>query len=364
MPKSLSGILGSVLEVALTPHPVDRYLELFDPRITWSDLRAEVLRVDRHSPRSVTLTLRPTRQWTGFEPGQFVQLSTVINGVRHSRCYSPASSAKRQDVVELTLTAHDDGFVSKHLRDHAQAGQVLGLQPATGTFTMPSERPESMLFISGGSGITPVLSMLRTLVDEKHQGDVTFIHYARSPQDHPYADALASIATARPDWTITTHFTRPGDEQSVEGSARTYFCADHLSDVDLASTEVFLCGPPALHESVTDHLGANGAEERLHTEQFVLVTPAADDGAPAHGRLQFAGSGKETDNDGSSILEQAENTGLSPEFGCRMGICFSCSAVKKSGLTKNILTGETDSETDKHIQLCISAPVGDCVIDI
>jgi ferredoxin-NADP reductase len=140
MPKSLSGILGSVLEVALTPHPVDRYLELFDPRITWSDLRAEVLRVDRRSPRSVTLILKPTRQWTGFEPGQFVQLSTVIDGVRHSRCYSPASSAKRQDIIELTLTAHDDGFVSKHLREHARAGQVLGLQPATGTFTMPAQR--------------------------------------------------------------------------------------------------------------------------------------------------------------------------------------------------------------------------------
>jgi ferredoxin-NADP reductase len=359
MPKSLSGILGSVLEVALTPHPVDRYLELFDPRITWSDLRAEVLRVDRRSPRSVTLTLKPTRQWSGFEPGQFVQLSTVINGVRHSRCYSPASSATRRDVIELTLTAHDDGFVSKHLRDNARAGQVLGLQPASGTFTMPAQRPASMLFISGGSGITPVLSMLRTLVDEKHQGLVTFVHYARSPQDNPYAAELESIATARPDWKITTHFTRSDD-----GSSRTYFSADHLADVDMTTTEVFLCGPPALHESVSAHLSQIGAEERLHTEQFVLVTPAADDGAPAHGRLQFAGSNKETDNDGSSILEQAENTGLSPEFGCRMGICFSCSAVKKSGLTKNILTGETDSETDKHIQLCISAPVGDCVIDI
>jgi ferredoxin-NADP reductase len=359
MPKSLSGILGSVLEVALTPHPVDRYLELFDPRITWSDLRAEVLRVDRRSPRSVTLVLKPTRQWTGFEPGQFVQLSTVVDGVRHSRCYSPANSAVRQDVIELTLTAHDNGFVSKHLREHARPGQVLGLQPATGTFTMPAQRPDSMLFISGGSGITPVLSMLRTLVDEDHRGQVTFVHYTRSPQDHPYASELAAIAATRPDWTITTHFTR-----SAGDTTGSHFTADHLEQLDLMSTEVFLCGPPALHDAVSAHLTESGARERLHTEQFVLVTPAIDDGAPAHGRLSFASSGTETDNNGSSILEQAESTGLTPEYGCRMGICFSCSAVKKSGLTKNILTGETDSEPDKHIQLCISAPVGDCVIDI
>ncbi|OZG30952.1 hypothetical protein BH683_001385 [Williamsia sp. 1138] len=361
MTKSLSGFFGSVLEAALTPHPVDRYLELVDPRITWTDLRAEVVAVDRRSPRSVTMTLRPTRQWTGFEAGQFVQLSTVIKGVRHSRCYSPASSAHTPGTIELTLTSHEDGFVSKHLRENIRTGQVLGLQPATGTFTLPAERPDSLLFISGGSGITPVLSMLRTLVDENHRGDVTFVHYTRSAEDHPYASELADIAAARPDWTITTHFTRPTTESDTGG----HFRPDHLAGLDLAASQVFLCGPPALHESVSDHLAGLGAESNLHTEQFVLVTPAdVDDDAPAQGRLSFAASGTEAQNNGDSILEQAENAGLTPEFGCRMGICFSCSAVKKSGLTKNILTGETDTESDKHIQLCISKPVGDCVIDI
>lgn len=360
MAKSLSGFFGSVLEAALTPHPVDRYLELVDPRITWTDLRAEVLTVDRRSPRSVTLTLRPTRQWTGFEAGQFVQLSTVINGVRHSRCYSPAGSAHSPETIELTLTSHDDGFVSKHLRDHARPGQVVSLQPATGTFTLPAQRPDSMLFVSGGSGITPVLSMLRTLVAENYRGAVTFVHYARSADDHPYADALADIADAHPDWTITTRFTRSG--QPDTGG---HFQPDHLAGIDLSDTQVFLCGPAALHESVSAHLAGSGAQENLHTEQFVLVPPAsADDDAPAHGQLSFSASRTDAANNGTSILEQAEGAGLTPEFGCRMGICFSCTAVKKSGLTKNILTGETDTESDKHIQLCISKPVGDCVIDI
>jgi ferredoxin-NADP reductase len=261
----------------------------------------------------------------------------------------------------LTLTSHEDGFVSKHLRETVRTGQVLGLQPATGTFTLPAERPDSLLFISGGSGITPVLSMLRTLVAENHRGDVTFVHYTRSEDDHPYAAELADIASARPDWTITTHFTRPTSDADTDG----HFRSDHLSGIDLNATQVFLCGPPALHESVSDHLAAADAEANLHTEQFVLVTPAdVDDDAPAHGQLSFATSGKDAENDGTSILEQAENAGLTPEFGCRMGICFSCTAVKKSGLTKNILTGETDTESDKHIQLCISKPVGDCVIDI
>jgi len=359
MSRTISRFLGPVLEAALTPHAVDRYLELIDPRITWSELRAEIVDVQHRSPRSVTLLLRPTRQWTGFEAGQFVQVSAVVDGVRHTRCYSPANSATTGDHIELTLTAHDDGLVSKHLREHARRGQVLGLSPATGSFTLPAARPDRMVFISGGSGITPVLSMLRTLVAEKYRGHVDFIHYARNADDHPYARELGAIAADHPEWNICTHFTRPAD-----GSPAERFRPEHLPGAPQGDTPIFLCGPSALHESVREHLTDIGAVDNLHIEQFVLVTPADDDDAPAHGQLSFAASGKSAPNTGASILEQAEKAGLQPEFGCRMGICFSCTAVKRSGLTKNILTGDTDAESDEHIQLCISKPVGDCVIDI
>ncbi|WP_020108829.1 ferredoxin reductase [Nocardia sp. 348MFTsu5.1] len=360
MARTISKILGSVVEAALTPHPVDRYLELVDPRITWTDLRAEVITVTHRSDRSVTLLLRPTRQWTGFDAGQFVQLSTVINGVRHTRCYSPAGSATDREHIELTVTAHDDGFVSRHLRDNTRPGDVLGLTPAAGTFTMPTERPGRMIFISGGSGITPVLSMLRTLVAENYRGHVDFIHYARNTADHPYARELDSLAADHPEWNIDTHYTR----LAGAASSSEHFRPDHLPGATMPSTPVFLCGPSALHSSVREHLTEIGALDNLHTEQFVLIPPAADDDAPAHGQLTFAASGTDAPNNGASILQQAESAGLQPEFGCRMGICFSCTAIKRSGLTKNILTGDTDAESDQHIQLCISKPVGDCVIDI
>ncbi|HEY9313102.1 ferredoxin reductase [Williamsia sp.] len=360
MSRTISKLLGSVLEAALTPHPVDRYLELVDPRITWSELRAQVIAVQHRSDRSVTLLLRPTRQWTGFDAGQFIQLSVVIDGVRHTRCYSPAGSATHRDHIELTVTAHDDGFVSRHLRNHARPGQVVGLSPAAGTFTMPATRPSQMTFISGGSGITPVLSMLRTLVAENYRGHVDFIHYARDTTDHPYARELEAIAADHPEWNIDTRFTRPAGDASLS----EHFRPDHLPSPLTPAIPIFLCGPSALHSSVREHLTEIGALDNLHTEQFVLIPPAADDDAPAHGQLSFAASGKDTPNSGGSILEQAESVGLQPEFGCRMGICFSCTAVKRSGLTKNILTGDTDAESDQHIQLCISKPVGDCVIDI
>ncbi|MGJ0119312.1 ferredoxin reductase [Williamsia sp. MIQD14] len=358
-------LFGSVIEAALAPHPVDRYLELVDPMITWSDLRAKVVEVRRPTPRAVTLVLAPTRQWTGFRAGQYIQLSTVINGVRHTRCFSPANAESgREGRVELTITAHDDGFVSKHLRDHAKVGDVVGLTPATGDFVLPEQRPRNAVFISGGSGVTPVLSMLRTLVAERHSGRMTFIHYAATPEDVAYADELIDLDRLHDTVTVHTIHTR----ESVDGARHSGHVSDeHLTDLipDLADAEVFVCGPAGLMDAVREFFDARGLGDRVHSEAFTAPGSfAPDPDEPVSGTLRFASSRTEADNDGRTILEQAEAAGLTPEFGCRMGICFSCTAPKKSGCTRNVLTGETDTESDKHIQLCISAPVGDVEIDI
>ena len=81
-------------------------------------------------------------------------------------------------------------------------------------------------------------------------------------------------------------------------------------------------------------------------------------------QISFAASGTSADNTGATLLEQAEAAGLTPEYGCRMGICFSCTQVKTSGCTRNIRTGETNSDPDAEIQLCINVPVGDVAIDL
>ncbi|GAA1455965.1 ferredoxin reductase [Williamsia maris] len=356
-------MLGSVIEAALAPHPVDRYLELVDPMITWTDLRGRVVDVRRDTARTVTLTLAPTRQWSGFRAGQYIQLSTVIKGVRHTRCFSPANAECGPDgFIELTITAHDDGFVSRHLRDHAAIGDVMGLQPATGDFVLPQRRPEQTVFISGGSGITPVLSMLRTLVAERHTGSTVFIHYATTPADAVYADELQAIAAANPSISVHTVFTRHTDTDGPNG----HFSPEHLTELapDFARAQTFLCGPAGLMDAVREFYTERDLDDALHSEAFTAPSLAPDPDEPVSGTLSFKSSGRSADNDGHTILEQAEAAGLSPEFGCRMGICFSCSAVKKSGCTRNVLTGDVDTDSDTHIQLCISAPVGDVEIDI
>src|ERR1700759_1316256 len=97
----------ALFEALATPHGVDRYLELVNPMLTVRELRAEVTAVHRSTADSVTLTLRPTRQWKGFKAGQFVNVTVEIDGVRRPRCYSPTCSQYRNDgLIEITIKKH------------------------------------------------------------------------------------------------------------------------------------------------------------------------------------------------------------------------------------------------------------------
>lgn len=353
----MPGLIGPLVEAALTPHPVDRYLELVDPMLTWRELRAKVISVERRTDRSVTLWLAPSRRWQGHKAGQFIQLSTIINGVRQTRSFSPANAADGPGgALELTITAHPDGLVSQHLHRHAHAGMVVGISEAMGEFTLPSPLPPSVVFISGGSGITPVLSMVRTLVADGLDGPITFVHYARSADDLPYADELGFLSN-RGHVDLRLHLTR---------ESGGHFSAEHLAGIEgLEDAEVFVCGPRGLLTAVTDYHEQARPNRQLHTEAFTAPDPIdLDPDEPVSGAITFSRSGRSVDNDGRSLLDQAEAAGLTPESGCRMGICFSCCTTKKSGTTRNVLTGDIDSETDTQIQLCINAPVGDVEIEV
>ena len=167
---------SSLLEALAYPHGVDRYLELVRPLLVKRQVRAEITAVRRQTPKSVTLQLRANENWRGLRAGQFVGLSVTIDGVRETRPYSPAGSHHAAGgVLELTVSTHPEGKVSRYLRDHAQPGMIVGLTQAEGDFVLPEPRPERVLLISGGSGITPVMAMLRTLCDEGFAGEIGFL---------------------------------------------------------------------------------------------------------------------------------------------------------------------------------------------
>lgn len=349
-----------LLEALATPHGLDRYLELVNPMLTVRELRGEVTEVRRTTPDTLVMTVRPTRQWQGFRAGQFVEVTVVVDGVRRTRCYSPSDSQLRADGrFELTVKAHPGGLVSQWLHANARPGLVLDLGQAGGTFTLPDQRPERLLLISGGSGITPVLSMLRTLCDEGYTGEITFLHYADDAEHVPHRAALERLAAHHDNVRVVFAYTA-----SDAGELAGFFAGEHLDTVAPwhGDAPAYLCGPPGLMRAVREHYKSTGRLDLLHVEEFAPALSVVP--GEATGTVRFATSDTSVDNTGATLLEQAEAAGLSPEYGCRMGICFSCTQVKTSGCTRNIRTGDTDTDPDSEIQLCINVPVGDVELAI
>jgi stearoyl-CoA 9-desaturase NADPH oxidoreductase len=357
-------LLGSsLLEALTTPHGVDRYVELVRPAFSLSEVRAEVLAVRRATARSVTLTLRPNANWQGFRAGQFVRLSVEVDGVRRTRCYSPASSAHTGDLLELTAHAQPDGQVTPFLHESARSGMVVSLSQAEGDFALPDERPHELLLISGGSGITPMMSILRTLCEEGHDGPIAFLHYARDERDVAYADELRALAARHPNLRLLHGYSRRPRTGELTGR----FNRDHVraAGIDPAAAQTFACGPTALLDAVRGTWAENGWEQQLHVETFAPASvPIAEPGDPATGSVQFARSGRAAQNSGASLLDQAEAAGLTPQSGCRMGICHTCSCRKVAGSVRDVRTGEVSDAPDELIQICVNVPVGDVTLDI
>ncbi|KUI15790.1 ferredoxin reductase [Mycobacterium sp. GA-1285] len=337
-------VLGSPLVDLLTgPHGVDRYTELVAPTWTRADARAEVVAVRRQTQRSVTLTLEPNQAFTGFRAGQHINLTVEIDGRRRTRPYSPAS-AEGSPYLELTVGRHDGGLVSGYLCDHARPGMVVGLDSVGGDFVVPDDPPRRILFVSGGSGITPVMSMLRTLRGRGFRGEIAFIHYARSADEACYRAELDAMTGVR----VLHGYTRTAAGSDLDGR----FGPAHLAAAMPEPDAVFVCGPPELAAAVHEHCA------NVRSESFVPPTYTVPD-EPSGGTVTFADSGVTVTDDGRPLLEQAEDAGLSPDSGCRMGICHSCTRRKTRGVVKNLITGAVSTAEDEDVQICVSTPVGD-----
>lgn len=362
--------LGARVLSALTfPHPVASVAEALDTRLrlrtSSGHIPARVVAVDRPTGDSVRLTLQPLGRWSGFKPGQFVQLAVEVDGVRRVRCFSPAQSAHREGgLLEFTIKVNAQGQVSRYLYEHAVPGLSLALSEPQGDFHLPVCRPDRILLISGGSGITPVLSMLRTLVDEGYAGRVSFLHYLRRPQDQVAAEELAAIDQAQANIDVHVVFTDPdhADQGADAGHCTAAQLKRLVPDFDQAAT--WLCGPAGLMAAVEAIYSEHGCAEQLHTERFSLAPIELASGDAASGEVRFARSERLIDNSGATLLEQAEAAGLRPQHGCRMGICSTCTCRKQSGAVRNLQTGEISTESDEDIRICISQPVGSVTLDI
>jgi ferredoxin-NADP reductase len=326
---------------------------------TWSlgRIRARVRRVVQETPDTRTFVLRPNRNWHGFRAGQHVPVEVEIGAVRHQRTYSLSSPPAEGRLVAITVKRQPAGKVSTWLHDHLRAGDVLTLGAPVGEFVLPRNAPQRLLMLSAGSGITPLMSMLRELRASGYAGDAAFVHACRSPEHAIFGAELERLAATWPRLNLHLHYSR--DARRLDVGTLTALVPDH------AERHTLLCGPQGFMATFQDHWRARGIEDRLQLEHFgVPAAPLAANGDAAM-TVRWARSQRSFTASGAApLLVEAERAGLTPRYGCRIGICRTCQCVKLSGTVENLRTGKVSSEPGESVQLCISRARSDLVLDV
>ena len=332
--------------------PAD-YLDIIDPLRSGSALRGRIVEIHPETRDAVSLVIKPGRGWRAHTPGQYTRIGVDVDGVRQWRAYSLTSDTDRADgCITITVKAIPDGKVSNYLVRRATVGTIVQLDHAAGEFTLPDDAPSKILFLTAGSGITPVIGMLRNMAEHI---DVIVVHSAPTPDDVIFAGELRMLASQGRIRLIEKHTDTDGMLSTAE--------LDVLVE-DLAEREAWACGPTGMLDALEQHWNDNAMPERLHTERFRPTVVTAGEG----GTVTFAKSETVLDTPGDqTLLDAGESAGVLMPSGCRMGICFGCVAPLRQGAVRDLRNGDITTAAPGDgvlIQTCVSAAAGACDIDL
>jgi stearoyl-CoA 9-desaturase NADPH oxidoreductase len=340
--------------------PAD-YLDLFNPLRSGADLRGRIEDVEHETADAATLVIEPGADWAGHVPGQYVRIGVDVDGVRQWRAYSLTHGPRADGRISITVKAVPDGKVSNHLVRRAKPGTLVHLEQAAGEFVLPTDGGK-LLFVTAGSGITPVIGMLRNLFPVTDEG------VARLPRSAGYDITVVHVAPSEPDSIFLANL-RSLDEAGLINLVARYDDEHGVLDVadlvdlvpDLHERTTFACGPAGLLDALETHHGEAGIP--LLTEQFRVATVVAGDG----GTVTMARTGTTVEADGATpILDAAEDAGVLMPSGCRMGICYGCVLPMREGAVRDLRTGEVTTAAPGdgvRIQTCINAAAGACELD-
>lgn len=338
-----------------TPLLPDDYLQLINPLWSARELRGRVERVEPETEDAATVVIRPGWGWSyTYQPGQYVGIGVSIDGRWHWRSYSLTSPPKRvQKHIAITVKAMPEGFLSGHLVRGLAPGTIVRLALPQGDFVLPNPPPRKMLFITAGSGITPVIAMLRTLDRRATMPDVALVHSAPDESSVLFRDELHRMAGSYEEFALVERLT------SRDG--RLNFADLDTLCPDWRDRQVWACGPEKLLNDAESHWKQAGLSGALHLERFTVSFVGGGEG----GHVKYAVSGKEVDLDGATtLLEAGEKEGIQMPFGCRMGICHTCTVRMVSGAVRDLRNGEETSGENTTIQTCVTAAAGDCVLEV
>ena len=341
-----------------TPLLPDDYLTYVNPLWSRREPRGIVCSVVPETEDAATIWLRTSEGWPAHTPGQYVRVGVDVDGVRHWRTYSLTSLPGRRDGrIAITVKALVDGTVSQQLVRRTRSGDVIRLAPPAGEFTLPSGPAPAILFITAGSGITPVAAMLRDLAQRRALSNVVHVHVAPTRAAAIFGDELRRLAARHGPsrYLLHEHFD----------DADGIFTIRRLREMagDLPERETWACGPAGLLDALREHWsGVVGRPDALNIERFrPLVAATVGTG----GHVRFTASGREADADGCTpILVAGERTGALLPSGCRMGICNSCVGRLTAGAVRDLRTGAIQHADGQMIRTCCSAAAGAVEIEL
>ncbi|MBA3929051.1 MAG: hypothetical protein C0521_05605 [Xanthomonas sp.] len=356
-----SGPLTRLIRPLVKPDVFDFWASRVHRTWTWERPLARLVARETASADAVTLLFKPNRHWAGHQAGQHVNLGVDIDGVRVTRSYSLTAPPRADGLLPITVKAIEGGKVSRHLHASAQIGDVVELGQAFGEMTLPAIPTGSFLLLAAGSGITPLMSLVRELAGQGMPVDLTLMYWVRKREEACFLDELRALANTYPRFRLRLVLTRDAASAADEAEGRIDDALLSAHAGDLSTHQVMACGPGGFVEAARGLL--SGCTAAFQAEAFTAPPVTVVDEGEIDIRLQRSGRTLRVPR-GESLLVALEQHGLKPPSGCRMGICNTCACGKSAGSTRHLPSGELVHEPTQALKLCIHSAATDLELDL